>query len=117
MAAIPIIFVVFVLLGFFLRDAHPLGSAITVVALLVAALAHRLRTEGLVNLASRCQILRRPIYEFGRWPFLLLVVEWLSIAIAGHFLISDSKEFNAPYEQFREWVSCWFSCYKAAYFP
>ena len=123
--SIPIIIAVIVGLLLFFRDGHPLGSLFTVGALVFAASAHQLRQGGFANPRNRNGFLWHVVEAIARWPFLLLVMEWLSIAIAGHFLLN---EFDAPYQwftewlccsstcqQFTEWLSCSFACYKSAY--
>ena len=102
--------------AFFLRDADLLSSAIVLILLVVAASVHLLRQKELPNQGNPIQCLRSVCSAFrniGWVPFLLLVVELLSVAIAAHFVVN---ELDAPYERLREWFSHVPSSYLDAYF-
>ena len=116
--------IVVMLVAFFLRDAHPVNSAFTIGALLFAGLVHHLRQKSPQDPTNWGRILPVQINASTQWRFVLLVMEWLSIAIAGHFLVNNLlSDFDEPYKRLRDWCSCTsglsnlVACYKTAYLP
>ena len=98
---------VIVIAAFVFRDANPISSGAVVLLLFLAATVHHLRQQDLRN-QSLWDVVRTITLD----QILLLFVEWLFIAIVAHFVVN---ELHTPYQQFREWVSCAFDCYKTAY--
>lgn len=105
------IFALIIVVGFLARDANFYGSIVVLVALAGAAAIHVWRNDG-SSTPSRKIFWQRVRQTLRSGTLYLLLVEFLLIAVAAHFITNDP---DVPYQQLWKLISCWFTCFKTLF--